>query len=179
MANKYLKIKGEDLKGLQKVKEVLDEYKNHKCKVGVLGGNHPLDGTPYAEIGMKHEFGTQSKESFNYKGESITINGVPTRSWLRAPLKLKKSQISGKGFEGKMLVRNALIKDLENGYTGVGLKLLGINAESIIQEGFDTQGFGQWDRNISERYIELKGSDIPLIDSGSFRGSITSEVYKA
>jgi hypothetical protein len=55
---------------------------------------------------------------------------------------------------------------------------MGHQAEAVIQDAFDSQGFGQWDKNISKVYITAKGSDTPLIDTGFLRQSVTSKVSK-
>lgn len=176
MGDVKLTIKGAELKGLQQAKEVLEKYSKAHVKVGVFGGNHSSNGESLAKIATEHEFGSITPKTFNYKGKQIKINGLPTRSWLRMPLKLKKSQLKGKGYEGKEFFKQVIIKELENGYTGVALKFLGKNAEGIIDDAFATEGFGQWKKNISPEYIELKGSDTPLIDSGELRRSVSSQV---
>lgn len=169
--DKNIKIKGAELKGLKKLQECLEQYKQHYVKVGVLGGNSP-SGESYANIAMLHEYGSESPRTFNYKGQKIKINGVPTRSFIRMPIKTRIKKLKGD------TVEKALILDFTHGYTGIALKLLGINGERIIQEAFDTQGFGKWEKNISEKYIALKGSDTPLIDTGKLRASVTSQVEK-
>lgn len=175
--SKSFKIEGAELKGLTKLKEVLEQYKQHYVKVGVLGGNAP-DGTPYPQIAMLHEFGSESSRSFMYKGEKITIKGVPTRSFIRMPIRTHIKKLKGDTAKQGGTVQKALLLDLKHGYTGVALKMLGANAERIIQEAFDTQGFGKWPANINEKYINLKGSDVPLIDSGGLRKAVTSQVEK-
>lgn len=174
---KNFKIEGAELKGLKKLQECLQQYKQHYVKVGVLGGNSP-SGESYASIAMLHEYGSDSPRTFNYKGRKIKINGVPTRSFLRMPIRTHIKKLKGDTVKQGGTVEKALILDFTHGYTGVALKLLGANAEGIIQEAFDTQGFGKWERNISKQYIELKGSDTPLIDTGKLRASITSQVEK-
>lgn len=168
-----LKITGEDLKGLKRVAQVLNEYKQHRVKVGFLGGSYP-NGESYASVAYLHEFGSETPRTFVYKGKNITIKGVPTRSILRVPIKSHPKKLRGKDD----IVRAALLLDLKHGYTGVALKMLGANAEKIVQEAFDTQGYGKWEHNISKKYKILKGSDIPLIDTGKLRGAVASQVYK-
>jgi hypothetical protein len=110
-----------------------------------------------AEIGLKHEFGL----------------GVPRRSFLELPLFVKSSDL--------MQCRKEL-QDVVFAGEGESLgkwkhayKMLGIYAENIIQEAFETGGFGQWQAD-SDITIAKKGSSMALIDTGQLRASITSDV---
>lgn len=58
------------------------------------------------------------------------------------------------------------------------LKLLALNAWSIVQEAFATRGFGQWQPNTNKEYIKLKGSTTPLIDTGLLKNSVAYKVVK-
>ncbi len=167
------KIKGGDLKGLKKLQENIKKMAQYRVKVGVLGGNTPT-GESLASVAMLHEFGSETPRSFVYKGKKITITGIPTRSFLRMPLRLKKKTLS------KMdeVDKGMLIDGLKTGNVHFPLYRLGLKGVAIVQKAFDTAGFGQWMRNINEQYIELKGSDTPLINTGLLRQSIASEVYK-
>lgn len=173
MKNINLKITGDDLKGLKRIQEVLNEYKKYKVKVGVLGGNYP-NGEKIADVAYLHEFGSETPRTFMYKGRKITIRGVPPRSFLRVPMKQLFKQ------NGLMteLVKLKVIEEFQEGYTGKAFKVIGIESENAIKEAFATSGNGQWERNINEQYIEAKGSNTPLIDSGQLYSSITSKIYK-
>lgn len=168
-----LKINGEELKGLKRVAQVLNEYKKYKVKVGVLGGSYP-NGENIAEVAYLHEFGSETPRTFMYKGKKITIKGLPTRSFLRVPIRLlfKKDDLMTE------YVKFKVFEEFQEGYTGKAFKVIGIESENIIKEAFATSGFGKWERNINEQYIEAKGSNTPLIDSGQLYGSIASKVYK-
>lgn len=169
--NFEVKIDG-NLDKLKKLKEVVDEYKKHKVKVGVFGGNYP-DGTPYAQVGMEHEFGTLSKKTFNYHGENVTVNGVPARSWLRVPV---KKVMKGQSIVAE-LAKLRVIEELEAGqYEGKALEVMGIQCKNEILEAFSTDGYGQWQRNISKKYISLKGSDAPLRDTGALWQAVNYEI---
>lgn len=167
------KIKGEDLKGIKKLRETVAKLADYRVKVGVLGGKYP-NGQSIASVAMLHEFGSVTKRKFLYKGQMITVNGVPTRSFLRMPLRLKIRTLS------KMdeVDKGMMLEGLKTGHVHFPLYRLGLKGVAIVQKAFDSQGFGQWPRNISEEYIALKGSDIPLIDTGLLRNAISSEVYK-
>lgn len=166
------KITGDDLKGLKNLAENIKKLARHRVKVGVLGGNH-IDGTSLASIAMLHEFGTQSSRTFTYKGKKIKVKGIPTRSFLRVPLKAKIRTLSKMDEIDKLMILEAL----KTGHMHFPLYRLGVKGVAIVQKAFDTQGFGQWPANISEEYVALKGSDTPLIDTGILRNAIASEVY--
>lgn len=161
-----------NLDKLKKLKEVIEEYKKHKVKVGVFGGNYP-NGESYASVGMKHEFGSVSPQTFNYKGESVTVSGVPARSWLRVPV---KKAMSNKGVLNDM-ARLKVLEELQNGkYEGNALEFIGIECTNEIKEAFASEGYGQWDKNINQKYIELKGGDRPLIDTGMLWQAVEYEI---
>lgn len=109
-----------------------------------------------AEIGIVQEFGSLSR-------------GIPARSFLRMPIEEKKKELVR--FMGTPLVKRLIT---QGEYKKV-FKLLGIKAEEIVQEAFATRGFGKW-LPLSQRTIDAKGSDAPLIDTGQLRRAITSDV---
>lgn len=161
-----------DLNIALKLKKVVDEYKKHYVKIGVLGGNEP-DGTPYAQIGLEHEMGTVGTKTFNYKGQKVTVKGVPARSWLRVPVK--------EALKGGLYIEFAkqyIVDDLvDKEYKGKGFRYLGIFMKREILRAFANHGAnGEWEKNISKKYIALKGSDTPLIDSGNFVYAVDYEV---
>lgn len=169
-----------DLSGLD---ELLEKFgKNHYVKIGILGSNaaakHPVAVThtlksgkkvrhtnnavdsplTYAEIGVIQEFGSISRK-------------IPPRSFLRMPIEMRKSDFI-----------RFLGTPKANGFFNEGnikgiYKSLGIVAEGIIDQAFGSRGFGQWKKN-SPITIDIKGSDSPLIDTGSLRKSITSAVVQ-
>ena len=165
---------GDDFKGIKNLKENLAKLASMQAKVGVFGGRHPGSGESIPEIANLHEYGSQHERSFNYKGNIIKIKGVPTRSFLRMPLRVKKLKIVG----DKEYMKKYVMYALQTGHVNVPLEIMGHQAEAVIQDAFDSQGFGQWDKNINKEYIALKGSDTPLIDTGFLRQSITSKVSK-
>jgi len=170
-----LKMTGDDFKGIKNLKENLAKLRDTKAKVGVFGGRHPGSGESIPDIAMLHEFGSQTARSFSYKGSIIKIKGIPTRSFLRMPLRVKKLKVVG----DKEYMKKYVMYALQTGHVNVPLEIMGHQAEAVIQDAFDSQGFGQWDKNISKAYIAAKGSDTPLIDTGFLRQSVTSKVGKA
>lgn len=101
-----------------------------------------------AEIGIVHEKGSLSRN-------------IPRRSFLEVPIFLKSRQLFK---DTQILLDNLVTQNLKKSY-----KALGIAGEKIVQEAFDTQGFGNWQK--------LKYRDgSPLIDSHQLRDSISSAV---
>lgn len=148
-----------NLNGLKNVKKALsDKYVTY---VGILGSKATTqhENTHYtnAQIGAVQEFGSVS-------------NNIPARSFIRMPLEMKLgdwiAQNSDKYF--KMALRG----DVEEFYEKIGLK-----SEEIIQDAFDSRGYGQWAENAPST-IRAKGSDMPLVDTGALRSSISSEVVR-
>jgi phage gpG-like protein len=151
-----------DFSKLEKlVKELGTDY---YVDVGIIGENTETEsGLTIAGIGAVHEFGTDKAG----RGNSTVI---PERSFIRMPLNKKQGHIQ-KQVEGRLEAH------LARGDVKAVFKDIGIAAEGAIQEAFDTRGFGTWKDN-AESTVQKKGSDAPLIDDGTLRKSISSEVGK-
>lgn len=166
-----------DLTGLNDLIQKLG--KDHYTKVGILGGNaaekHKNSETvtlksgkrvrmssgvesPFtnAEIAVIHEFGSVSRN-------------IPPRSFLRMPIEEKKNELIR--FLGSTRVKTLF----DSGDIKKIFKILGIEAERIVQRAFESRGFGRWDPNAPST-IAAKGSSAPLIDTSQLRRSITSKV---
>lgn len=136
-----------------------------EIRVGILGNKAARKngdgGLNNAELGFIQEFGSVKKK-------------IPARSFLGMPLNLYLVDYlkSKKGFgdkEIKKAVKNGSLLELA--------KKVGIVAEQVVQDAFETRGFGNWAKNRPST-IRRKGSDSPLIDTGELRRSITSEAKK-
>lgn len=143
-------------KGLNNFLRMLDAEKLPMAKVGVLGRTDTRkDQSTNAEIGLRHEFGTDK---------------LPMRSFLRMPLteNFQKYVNKSKGFfDEKLLEKLANEQSLE------GLvRILGTIGESIVIDGFDTGGFGRW-KPSNMKYKKVQQT---LIESQQLRDSITHEV---
>jgi hypothetical protein len=125
-------------------------------KVGVLGDKNyrPEGEATNSMIGMVHEFGSVKRQ-------------IPIRSWLRMPL----YRYLNKRIEEDSKLKSRF-EDIttESAMLGV-LARIGFIAEDIIQEAFETCGFGTWRKLKS-------GGPSHLIDTGELRKSVTSEVVK-
>jgi len=153
-----IKIDFEGLKELEKLQEGLDESKQLVAKVGILGdsGARTEDGLSNAEIGAVHEFGSMT-------------NNIPRRSFLKDPLILKRPELAS--FISKAIAKHIGDPDMIRQV----LTKAGIVAEGIIQDAFNTGGFGTWEE-LKPQTIQRKGSEAKLIDKSELRGSIVSQV---
>ena len=115
------------------------------------------------------------------KAHTITI---PARSFIRKPL--ERSSDLRKKIRQKTQYYSQLEIDLakelisEHGSSGLLEELAyatALSAIELINEGFETSGFGDWKPD-SPITIKRKGSEMPLIDTGRLRRSITFEVEK-
>lgn len=152
-----------NLEGLEDLQRQVG--KQYVTRVGVLAPKmartpspgHPKQTYDNAEIGAVHEFGSISRK-------------IPARSFLRWPLAFKGDELT-KRVGGSLAVKDAVEKmDIKRVFA-----LIGIFAEQIVDEAFQTGGWGQWPANKPET-IARKGSDKPLIDEGQLRRSIMSDV---
>lgn len=152
-----------DLKGLEQLNDNFKDSEKFVTKVGILGDKalrKNSQGITNAEIGAAHEFG-----SF--------IRKLPRRSFLKDSLLYKKDELVT--FLGKLIKNNILSR--------LGIKSIfsqmGIRAEKIIQEGFESKGFSKW-TPLKDSTIKAKKSSSILIDTAQLRSSITSvvDMYK-
>ncbi len=129
----------------------------HHVDIGVFATAKTGSGEPIARYGAFNEFG------------SIKVqNRPPKRSFIRMPLSTRQSKIAE-------YVAPRAKAHMEDGDVKAIFADIGIAGESVIQEAFDTRGFGAWKEN-AESTINQKGSDAPLIDDGTLRAAITSRV---
>lgn len=136
-------------------------------KIGVLGKKsaRKKGDMSNADIGLVHEKGSLSQK-------------IPRRSFLEMPLTDKHKEI----FLKKKKFYNEVIKKILSGQSPKSAwkeayKKLGILGESIVQESFETHGFGKW-QELKPATIARKKSESPLIDTAQLRKSITSKVDK-
>lgn len=146
-----------NLKGLETLERELNNH--YVVEVGILGADAVKERDDIKEtnayIGAIHEFG------------SVEQN-IPARSFLRMPLETKLPDEIRKGSE--KFIEYAAAGKLEHWFYKLGYK-----AEKIIDEAFETGGFGTW-QPLSPITVALKGSDKILVDTAQLRSSITSEV---
>lgn len=146
-----------DLGGLD---SLLKAFKNPPTvRVGILGDNqrNATKGQPAltnATVGAFHEFGTDK---------------LPVRSFLRMPLqkylykRLETAGIFSPENIKKIVKSNSLFSSLQK---------VGIVAEGIIAEAFESGGFGEW----KPSNMTNKQNHQTLVETQQLRDSITSEV---
>lgn len=143
--------------GLQAFKRQLKKAESARVEVGIFSdhADRQGDGPNNVEIGAKHEFGSVSE-------------GIPQRSFLDMPLRTELPDV----------VR-AEHTQLEKSFVEDGpkamLEQVGFMGEAVVQDAFDTGGFGTWPAN-SPMTVFLKGSNQPLIDTTQLRKSVSSRV---
>lgn len=121
-------------------------------KVGVLGGGRN------AEVGAVHEFGAPAR-------------GIPQRSFLRVPL---ADHLNAELERSGLLDKETLNEVIKLGSMVPWMKKIGIAAEGVIDDAFETKGYGKWPSWKNPNYHNEGGT--LLVDSGQLRESITSEV---
>ena len=139
------------------IKELKTDY---FVDIGILGsGERSESGESVPEYGAKQEYGSDQAG----RGPKI-----PKRSFIKMPLQTKQKEISSD-------VEKKFQKHIEEGDVKGIFKDIGIAGEKQIQLAFESGGFGTW-QQLSEETIQRKKSDAILIDEGTLRKSITSEV---
>lgn len=148
-----------------RIKRLLTKDNLPRVKVGILATTNARakDTLTNAQIGFTNEF-----------GKMTGYPKIPARSFIRVPLNLHFNE---KLQTKKSLTGKELEKALQTGQVEQFAAKVGMVAEEVIQEAFETRGDGQWAPN-APRTIAEKGSDSPLIDTGQLRRAITSKVIK-
>lgn len=154
-----------DIRGLDKVLKALKSKRPPVVRVGVLGNAaaqpHPgADGLygnkipTNAQVGAWHEFGTTK---------------MPIRSFLRMPLTaLLEKRLAQSG----SFTRDALQRVLSEGTLEPWCEKMGVVAVAIVNEAFQTEGFGIWPKSDMRR----KKTKVTLTETTQLRNSITYEV---
>lgn len=139
------------------------------CRVGILsnrthytvakpGQKLPKHAPTNAEIGAAHEYGAPAR-------------GLPQRSFLRVPISenLEKYMSQSGAFTSEVLK-----KVLQDKTVVPWLKKVGVLAEAIVSDAFDTGGFGRWPAWKNPNYRNIANQ--LLVDTQQLRNSITHEV---
>ena len=151
-----------NLKGLEKLLTVIKSAATASAKVGVLGKGGKRSAvagetsTPTnAEIGAIHEYGTAT---------------APERSWLRMPLTEKlPGALESSGEPTEATLQKCMNANSAKPY----LEIVGIAAVGVINEAFDTGGFGQWPPHAAG--YENNTGNI-LVDTAQLRNAVSYEV---
>ncbi len=126
-------------------------------QIGIMGDKNARAGggrNTNAEIGAKHEYGR---------------GGMPVRSFLRVPL----SENLGKYLEqSNAFDRDAMAQVIKTGTILPWLTKVAVIAENVVQDGFNTGGFGKWQpSNMSRKKVHMT-----LVETQQLRNSITSRI---
>ncbi len=155
----------EMLKRLDRLIKNLEDAKRLEVAVGLplekVGGEvykteDGSNGPTILEVGIAHEYGI----------------GVPRRSFLDIPLKVKEKDID------KVLTQQFTLVAEDKKDIRSALGLVGIAALNAITMAFATGGFSQW-KPISDYTKEKKGSSAILIDTKTLANSVTWIVRNA
>lgn len=159
-----------NMDSLEKIQKSLEKAKHFRAQVGIFGNKDERSakgsegGLTNADIGARMEFGFTISEG-TFKGSRVAA-----RSFLRMPIATHLGEI-------RDMMKSSAMALLVSGKLDVLFKRLGIACEKIIDQAFQTSGWGSWKPN-SPITIILKGSDRPLIDTVQLRRSIASRVNK-
>ena len=111
-------------------------------------------------IGAIHEFGGDTTLP---NGKKITL---PQRSFLRYPISSKLySYMKERGAFKEGIIE----KVIENGNFVLFMRKVGATAKAIVEDAFDSEGFGTWEK--SNR--EFKKLDMTLVETQQLRNSIS------
>lgn len=148
------------LDGLENLLKALKQPRPPRVRIGILGDGARADqegGPTNATIGAAHEFGTSS---------------VPMRSFLRVPLaEHLNKRLAASGLLDKKAMRDVIA----SGSLVPWLYKVAVIGEGIVQEAFDSGGFGKWPE-LKEETLHRKKVHQILVETTQLRNSITSEV---
>ena len=162
MANNDVKIKFDD-KNLNDILRMLK--KDYRVRIGILGNkatarHDSKSGLTNVETGTFHEFGTSK---------------MPQRSFLWMPLKEKlRDEIKDMK---KVVFKQLYVKKAPDEF----FKTLMSKALDIVEEAFNTNGYGQWKSLTAatkRRKERLNLSPNTLVETGKLRNSITGKIIK-
>ena len=156
---------------LQRLRSNLAGLAQQRAHVGLFSNTaaRRQDGTRQSAIpdnpslGAIHEFGLSFSR---VRGQSTTT--IPRRSFLEMPLSLVL---------GPKILRGGIlwINELVNHGSQYTLALLGMLGEDVVQEAFNTGGFGQWPA-LAPETIRRKRSARILIETNQLRKAVSSRV---
>lgn len=132
----------------------IEKLKKLQVRVGFQQGNaQEEDGTDICDVAMWNELGTSSTPSRPFLAMSVDDNADKINAFLKAQLKLlAQGRTTAEGI----------------------LKAIGVFQKGLIQEKIKS---GDFEPNAPST-IERKGSDKPLIDTGTMRQSVNFAVTK-
>ncbi len=163
-----------DSQGLERLQKAIKMSAKMRARVGIFGDKNARsrvergEGITNAEVGQRMEFGGTFKWAAWKALTGREEIHVPARSFLRMPLRDKKTRISAAMKSSAILLT---VKGLPMLFMRLGAAGL-----SIVTEAFATRGFGTWSPNHPLVIKMKKGGDSPLIDTGTLQRSISYQV---
>lgn len=144
-----------NVKILDKLTHIL-KGKIPMARVGVLGKNSRSDTrtATNSQIGAKHELG---------------LDGLPMRSFLRMPI---AEHLAGALEKAGLYKKGILETTLREGTLVDLMKKIGVLGEGIVQDAFDSGGFGKWKPSNMDR----KKVKQTLVETQQLRNAISSDV---
>lgn len=153
------------LEQLEIYKENLKYIAKNEARVGIFAGTkaRPNDkDVTNVTLGYVHQYGSVKQ-------------GIPARPWLDRPFEMKKADYKAKQ---KELLRSGDM--FEKGGGKKVLQKLAYYGLSLIQDGFQTNGYGTWlplkQATIARRPLKGRAGAKPLLDTREFFRSITTEI---
>lgn len=145
------------IKGLESLIKALSDPRAPVACIGVLGNKSARGGGPTnADVGAAHEFGAPSRN-------------LSIRSWLRAPLISQMQNAVNRAGATRPQVIQQILKE---GTFRPWVEKIGILGLSVVAEGFNTGGFGEWPPSNMDR----KAVKQTLVETQQLRNSATYEV---
>lgn len=140
-------------RGKKALQKLAKHLQGSQWSIGILPlrGAKPHGATTVAEIGAAHEYGL----------------GVPERSWLRGYLDENENMIA----QDMVAAWSSVVAMKRTAKNAAGM--LGAKHSAGMKKRISDKGVKP---DISERTKEKKGSDVPLLDTGVLRASISFKV---
>ena len=153
---------------LQKFTKNFKDLGKQEVRIGFLGeerNNRKNEDITNVELAALHTFGSPSQ---NIPKRNIFIG-------FQDPQKVEEMKNILSNTLKVALEKNNLNKQAEN----LGLKRAGLVGENIIEDAFQTRGFGTWSP-LSSRTIQIKkkNKEWTLVEEGELKDSRISKVVK-
>jgi hypothetical protein len=141
--------------------------KSWHCKIGILSGsnNSRTDGKTNAEVGNYAEKMEMGDRSGKVPRRSFLVD--PLTIWGRESIEIFLKQNAANIMQG--LLEEKGIKKL--------LNKLGFYAKKVINDAFESSGFGNW-QPLAKSTIKKKGNDKILVDTEQLKNAIEFRVEK-
>lgn len=164
-------------KGLDQLLKAMKKNMN-RARVGVLGQKATRNAVPSGGRSLNAKNGPTAKDTLNAANNAslgaiheFGTSKMPMRSFLRVPIadNLQKRLDNAGAF-----TEEEMKEVIRQGSFTPWLEKLAIIGEGIVQDAFDSGGFGKWPAWKTKGYSNNTGQI--LVDTQQLRNSISSEV---